>query len=319
MVANVPESSTVATPSAAADHANLKDLFNKRLRICNRHAGWRVAKRPAKLASRLCRKAAVVRCGVMVDCPRCGAGIDPSALACPYCQTQTLYGRQQQERQQAHQYHAAQAQQSQQAAERQSRQQALTKRGQAAMFWSIAGTLACCFPAAIVGMVMGFNVKGAAKREGAIAPATSTVAVVLGCCSILMCVVFTALYINDSRTRDARIVTLQAQVEGARSREVIDQPLACALVELKLLQDGYLDKSGIMIAAFQCDGKLEQTKDTATLGDVHFRTGSKERHVVAGCLTHGARWSVKELRPDGACTPLPAAAPSTAAPPSDRR
>lgn len=185
------------------------------------------------------------------------------------------------------------------------------------MFWSLGGTLMCCFPAAIVGMVMGLNVKSAAKREGAVAPATSTVAVVLGCCSLLLCLVFTALYINDSRERDARIATLQAQVEGARSREVIDQPLACALVELRLLEDGYLDKSGIMIAAFQCDGKLEQTKDTATLSDVHFRTGSKERHVVAACLIHGARWSVKELRADGSCAALPAAAPSASA--SDRR
>ncbi len=249
----------------------------------------------------------------MVNCPRCGAGIDPSALACPYCQTQTLYGQQQQERQQAHQYHAAQAQQTQQAAERQSRQQALNKRGQAAMFWALGGTLTCCFPGAIVGMLMGFNVKGAAKREGAIAPATSTVAVVLGCCSILVCLVFTALYINDSRERDARMVTLQAQVEGARAREVIDQTLACALVELRLLEDGYLDKSGLMIAGFQCDGKLEQSKDAATLSDVRFRTGSKERHVVAACLTHGARWAVKELRPDGSCAPLPGAAPRASA------
>jgi F0F1-type ATP synthase membrane subunit c/vacuolar-type H+-ATPase subunit K len=252
----------------------------------------------------------------MVNCPRCGAAIDPSALACPYCQTQTLYGRQHQERQAAHQYHAAQAQQVQQAAERQSRQQALTKKGQAAMFWSIAATLTCCFPAAIVGLVMGFNVKSAAKQEGAIAPATSTVAVVLGCCAIALFFVMVALYLNDSRTRDARISALRAQVETVRARDSIDQSLACALVELDLLQDGYLDKSGIMIEAFQCDGKLEQNKDAATLSDVRFRTSSSERHVVTACLTHGARWSVKELRTDGSCAPRSAAAPSASAGPS---
>lgn len=256
--------------------------------------------------------ASVVRCGVMVNCPRCGAAIDPSALACPYCQTQTLYGRQHQERQAAHQYHAAQAQQAQQVAERQSRQQALTKKGQSAMFWSMAATLTCCFPAAIVGLVMGLNVKGAAKKEGAIAPATATVAVVLGCSAIAMFFVVVALYLNDSRARDARIAALRAQVETARAGETIAQPLACALVELGLLQDGYLDKSGIMIEAFQCDGRLEQSKDTATLSDVRFRTSSSERHVVTACLTHGARWSVKELRTDGSCTPRSVTAPSAA-------
>jgi F0F1-type ATP synthase membrane subunit c/vacuolar-type H+-ATPase subunit K len=248
----------------------------------------------------------------MVNCPRCGAAIDPSALACPYCQTQTPYGRQQQERHAAHQYHAAQAQQVQQAAERQNRQQALTKKGQSALFWSIAATLTCCLPAAIVGLVMGLNVKSAAKKEGAIAPATSTVAVVLGCSSIALFFVVIALYLNDSRTRDARISALRTQVDTARSRDTIDQPLACALVELGLLEDGYLDKSGIMIEAFQCDGKLEQNKDTATLNDVRFRTSSSERHLVTACLTRAARWSVKELRADSSCAPR-AVAPSASA------
>ena len=250
----------------------------------------------------------------MVNCPRCGAAIDAAALACPYCQTQTLYGRQHHERQAAHQYHAAQAQQTQLAAERQSRQVALTKKGQSAMFWSLAATLTCCFPAAVVGLVMGLNVKSAAKKEGAIAPATSTVAVVLGFCALALFFVMIALYLNDSRTRDARIATLRAQVERTRAQDTIDQPLACALVELGLLEDGYLDKSGMMIEAFQCDGKLEQIKDAATLGDVRFRTSSSERRVVTACLTHGARWSVKELRTDGSCAPSAAPAPSASAP-----
>lgn len=171
------------------------------------------------------------------------------------------------------------------------------------MFWSIAGTLTCCFPGAVVGLVMGLNVKSAAKKEGMIAPGTSTVAVVLGCCAIALCFVGVALYINDSRTRDARIAALQAQVEAARGRESIEQPLACGLVELELLQEGYADKSGIMIQGFKCDGKLEQRADRAALHDVHFATGSSaaERHVVTACLVRGARWSVRELRLDGSC------------------
>jgi hypothetical protein len=252
----------------------------------------------------------------MVTCPRCGANIDPSALACPYCNTQTHYGRQHAEQQAAYQYHAAQTDQARQASERHARQQALTKKAQHAMFWSLAGTLTCCFPGAIVGLVMGLNVKSAAKKEGMVAPGTSTVAVVLGCCAIALFFVGVALYINDSRTRDARIAALEAQVEAARAREQLDQPLACGLVELELLQEGFADKSGIMIQGFKCDGKLEQGADRAALHDVHFGTGSsaEDRHVVTACLVRGARWSVKELRKDGSCAARPAASASAPTP-----
>ena len=253
----------------------------------------------------------------MVTCPRCGAGVNPSALVCPYCQTQTYYGQQQAERQAAYQYQAAQTEQAQLAAERQSRQQALSKKAQHALYWSLAGTFTCCFPAAVVGVVMGLNVKGVAKREGAVAPSTSTVAVVLGCCAVALFCVGVLLYVQDSREKDARIASLQAQTEAARSSEAIAQPLGCALTELHLLQEGYADKSGISIAAFQCDGKLEQNGDRATLRDVRFRTSSTERHVLAACLVRGTRWSIKELRDDNSCEPRAAAAasavPSTAA------
>jgi hypothetical protein len=239
----------------------------------------------------------------MVTCPRCGANIDPSALACPYCNQQTHYGRQHAEQQAAYHYHAAQTDQARLAAERQARQQALTKKAQHAMFWSLAGALTCCFPGAIVGLVMGLNVKGAAKKEGVVAPATSTVAVVLGCCAIALFCVGVALYINDSRTRDERIAVLKAQVEAARARELVDQPLACGLVELELLEQGFADKSGIMIQSFKCDGKVEQKAEHAVLHDVHFGVGSspEDRRVVTACLVRGARWSVKELRTDGSC------------------
>jgi hypothetical protein len=252
----------------------------------------------------------------MVTCPRCGANIDAAALACPYCHTQTDYGRQHAQQRAAYQYHAAQTDQTRLAAERQARQQALTKKAQHAMFWSLAGTLTCCFPGAIVGLVMGLNVKSAARKEGMIAPGASTVAVVLGCCAIALFFVAVALYINDSRTRDARIAALRAQVEAARGRETLEQPLACGLVELELLEEGYAGKSGIMIQGFKCDGKLEPGADRAALHDVHFATGSSadERHVVTACLVRGARWSVRELREDGSCAPRAAASASSPVP-----
>jgi hypothetical protein len=170
----------------------------------------------------------------------------------------------------------------------------------------------CCLPAAVVGVVMGLNVKSSAKRENAVAPGTSTVAVVLGCSALLLFGVGVTMYLFASRATEARIALLQAQVNGAPSAERLEQPVACALTELELLQEGFAGTSGINISNFECAGRVDQDGDRARLQDVRFRTSSSERRTVAACLTRGARWSVKELRVDGSCEP-PAALPLTSA------
>src|SRR5215217_4235171 len=104
----------------------------------------------------------------MISCPRCGANIDPSALVCPYCQTQTHYGREQAERHAAYLQQAAHAEHAQRTQERAARQAALARKAQHARIWSLVGTFTCCFPAAIVGAVMGLNVKSTAKQDGAV-------------------------------------------------------------------------------------------------------------------------------------------------------
>ncbi|RYZ09798.1 MAG: hypothetical protein EOO73_02645 [Myxococcales bacterium] len=253
----------------------------------------------------------------MVSCPRCGANIDRSARACPYCQTETPYGREQAERQAAYQQHTAHTEQAQRAHERNLRQQALAKKAQHAMIWSLAATFTCCFPAAIVGLVMGLNVKGAAKRENIVAPGTSTVAVVFGCLSFALFGLGVAMYIHDSRQTESRIAVLKAQVDAAPAAERLEQPLACALTELELLKEGYAGTSGLNISGFECAGRVDQDGDRARLQDVRFRSSSSARHTVAACLARGARWSVKELRADGTCAvgaAAPSAAPSAPAP-----
>jgi zinc-ribbon domain len=247
---------------------------------------------------------------LMVSCPRCGANIDPSALACPYCQTQTAYGKQHAEQQAAYRYHAAQAEQARAAHERGQRHAALAKKAQHALLWSIGGTLVCCFPAAIVGLVMGLNVKSAAKRDGVVAPGTSTVAVVMGVVACALFCVMLTIYIRDSRATEERIAALQAQTDGARDRERLERGVACALTELELLKEGFAGTTGINISGFECDGKLEQDGDRATLPNVRFRTSSRDRREVAACLSRGGRWSVKELREDGRCEPRGSVAPA---------
>jgi hypothetical protein len=250
----------------------------------------------------------------MVSCTRCGANIDPSALVCPYCQSQTPYGHQQAQHAAYYQQHAAQAAQARADHERAQRRQALEKKARHALFWSIGGVVVCCFPAAIVGMVLGLNVKSAAKRDDLVAPASATVAVVVGTLALLLFGGLVVLYVHDTRETNARIARLEAQVEPARSSERIDQRLACALTELELLQQGYEGTSGINISGFECHGKLEQDGDRAQLFDVHFRGGaSQPRKTASACLVRGTSWSVRELREDGSCGPKSAATASASA------
>jgi hypothetical protein len=240
----------------------------------------------------------------MVSCTRCGANIDPSAPVCPYCQTQTAYGYHQAQQAAFHQQQAGLAEQARAGQERAERQQALEKKARYALFWSLGGVVLCCFPAAIVGMVLGLNVKGTARKSDLVAPGSATVAVVVGVVALLLFGAGVVVYVHDSRELNARIAVLEAETEPARAAERVDQRLACGLTELELLKNGFAGTSGINISGFECNGKLEQSGERAQLFDVQFRSSSSEpRKVVAACLVRGARWSVQELRDDGSCAP----------------
>src|SRR6187402_679304 len=129
----------------------------------------------------------------MVSCPRCGAGVEPSALACPYCQTQTAFGREQLERERW----AIANQQSQRVAERDAHLQALSKKARHAMFWALAGSVTCCLPAGIVGFVMGLQARSAVKEAGGRPPFTAAVAILLGLVSVVAFGGGVVLYVRD--------------------------------------------------------------------------------------------------------------------------
>jgi hypothetical protein len=251
----------------------------------------------------------------MNTCTRCGANLDPAAPACPYCHTQTPYGQRLAEQQVAYQYHASQAEQHRQDAQRNSQQEAVRKNARHAMIWSLLGVVSCCFPLALVGLVMGLNAKSNARRVGIVAPGTSTAAVIFGICSLMLFGAGVVLYIIDSQEREERIATLRTELANVLAQEAIQQRSACSLVELWVLENGFAGSSGLNVDGFQCDGKLEQTGEEAALHDVQFTTGSDERQRVSACLVRGSRWSVRELRPDGSCAaPSPAATSISAAP-----
>lgn len=248
----------------------------------------------------------------MVSCTRCGANVDPAAAVCPYCQTQTAYGYQQARHAAYYQQQSAHAERARVEQLRAERKQALEKKAKQALFWSLGGLVICCFPAALVGLVLGLNVKSAAKKDQLVAPGSATIAVVVGGLGLLLFCGMLTLYVHDTRKTDARVAVLEQQIEPTRSGERIEQRVACALTELELLKEGFNGSNNLNIRDFECNGKLEQDGEHAQLFDVSFRSSSsKPRHIVSACLVRGARWSVRELREDGSCQPK--AAPSASA------
>ncbi len=243
----------------------------------------------------------------MQTCQRCGATLDPSATACPYCSMQTPYGYHVAQQQTAYAQHAAYAAEQQKHAERARAAEPLKKTSLQALLAAVLGSVFCCAPAAILGIVLGLRAKSVARQHGLVAPASSTAAVVVGACGTVLFCVLLVLFVRDNQKHDARVDELQAVIDRSAQAQTLDQRTACILAEHRLLKDGYRETTGLSIYDFECSGKLEQAGERATLHDVRFRPNTDPRVTVAVCLSRGARWSVSELREDNDCGPKPSA------------
>ncbi len=237
----------------------------------------------------------------MQTCQRCGATLDPSATACPYCGTQTAYGHHVAREQAAFAQQAQYAAHARQQAERAGADAPLKRTAMQALVASLLGSVFCCVPVAILGIVLGLRAKSIARQHGLVAPASSTAAVVVGSFGTALFAVLVVLFILDNQKHDARVEELEALIARSGTAPNLDQRTACALAEHRLLKDGYGETSGLSIDDFECSGKLEQVGERATLHDVRFKPSTNPPVTATVCLAHGARWSVSELREDGSC------------------
>lgn len=230
-------------------------------------------------------------------CTSCGARIDPSLHACPYCGTVTPAGaaarahgallEQQKARFAAEQEHAR----------RVAEIASLGRSATAALYWSVAGLVFCCIPVpAVVALVLAYRTQATAKRLGVSVPVQTIVAYVFGALALLT---FTSAAISatlDARRLAQRKEALAQRIEKGAGAPSLDHDTACALAELSLLQDGWAKTSGSQIEAFDCAGKLELQGDRLALGGIRFKTSSTQPVVtVTACLARGGRWYVASM------------------------
>jgi hypothetical protein len=237
----------------------------------------------------------------MVTCERCGAALDTQAQSCPYCGTQTAFGLRVAADQAAFAQHAAQVTRARQEDERRAAAEPLRKKSLYALVCSLLGTLFCCVPLTVLGVVLGLRAKALARQHQLVAPVSSTAAVVLGAFGALLFVVVVALFFLDQHRHEQRVEQLSRAIERAAGAATLDQRTACTLAEHRLLVDGWQDKPGLSISDFECAGKVEQDGDRAVLRDVRFRASPDPRTSVKVCLSRGTRWSVAEVRAAGEC------------------
>lgn len=240
-------------------------------------------------------------------CTQCGALIDPLVLACPYCRFTTPAGVAAHERAQAEAQQRAHWQAHAHFAQQATTGAAVQSSSTHALIWSIVGTLLCCMPLGIVGIVLAVRARSLAKRLGTPPPAKATLGLVLGIVSSVLSVAFIIFAIvqseRDKEGAARRITALEEQLGSAPSASVLERSTACRLAEIYALRSGWDDRQGYALEDFECVGKIVHERDRATLDDFRFRVGSSQsKHVdVNVCFKRGEAWYVSDMR-EGPCS-----------------
>jgi len=241
-----------------------------------------------------------------VKCAQCGALIDPLAHSCQYCRFTTPAGVAARQRAEADAQRRAQWE-----AHAQYNQQVVTHRqvessSTHALLWSIAGTVLCCLPLGVVGVVLGVRARSLAGRLGTAPPARATIGMVLGALSCVlsvgMLVLGFVLAEIEKQEAEERIATIEKQLGARPSAPTLDRNTACGLAEIYALRNGWNGRTGPSLQGFECVGKLRHDRDRAELDDFRFRIGSdqKNRYDLHVCFKRGDAWYVREMR-EGGC------------------
>lgn len=253
----------------------------------------------------------------MNRCERCGANLDPTVLACPYCQMTTRAGVAAQERQSQAAYAQATWMAANQAQAQEVERRRIHGLATQSLVWSIVGTVLFCFPVGIIGIVQGSRARSAAVARSLPIPGAATIGLWLGIASSITSIGLVTWASRDvardeARTK-ARIATIEKTVGTKAESPTLDASTACQLAEARALQQGWNDTRGYSLERFECLGKLTQAGDTAELQDFRFhaRSGSEEYRTFV-CLKRGARWYADRLSTTS-CSPTfgSEASPST--------
>jgi hypothetical protein len=209
----------------------------------------------------------------------------------------------------------------------------VTRASNQALAWSLGGLVLCCLPIpSLVALVMASNARRMGTTGGVPVPAQATVATVLSGLSILVFLGFvTSAVLDDRKMAEKKAeekASLRAQIAAKASAAELDQPTACAMAHLQLLEHGFAGVEGHRIDGFECAGSVSTAPKPvngsarAMLVDVRFNAGTKSLPIVASaCFQGGKSWSLDDLRTDRPCPGFdapsrksPVATTTTAAP-----
>lgn len=238
-----------------------------------------------------------------MDCASCGARLGQTDVSCQYCGAITAYGAQLDHQQRQHAAHLEAVRLQQERAHQQQLQTeaklSLARTGRHALYWSIAGLLLCCalFPS-IVAVVMGLRARKMAGKYHLVLPVQATAGLVLGLLGLVLGVALISFAALDAQARRERIEAIDVELGARPAEPVLSQRIACLLAEKRLLQGGFRDDK--TFDDFECDGRLEQQVDAATLHDIRIDHDTRLTTIKA-CLTRGERWSVTSFRLAAGC------------------
>jgi hypothetical protein len=163
----------------------------------------------------------------------------------------------------------------------------------------------------VIAVILGVRTRSLARAHGLVVPGRALAAIGVGGFAVVATIVFWIWIGSDMKRVNERRTDLRRRLENRTAQVKLDQETACAMVELRLLEQGFEGTSEFGIDGVHCDGVVTEEGDRATLDDVGFIKSSKPWKGIA-CFRRGARWSIDKLTTAARCDepPSPPAAPS---------
>lgn len=254
-----------------------------------------------------------------MECTRCGAPVEASAVDCAYCGAPTANAERVRAEEQARKERVASEQAEGARREQTALRDQLERVATRTLVLSLIGFFVCFIPILqIISMVSYMRARSMARRLSVAVPAQATTGFVFSSLSLTLAVVGIVWAIvsdnNDQERADMRIAVLDGQARVGSLQPSLDWATACALAEIHALKDGYAGEKGRNLVHFDCVGKIAQAPGRPMLEHFSFRSGSNDKRFdVTVCFDRGAKWYVAEMNESRTCR-QPATEPAAAAP-----
>jgi ribosomal protein L40E len=237
----------------------------------------------------------------MLTCERCGAGLPADSEQCAYCGTISERARAALSSERARREQFLRQATAQQAMLRQRALSASEQAAGRALLWGIVSFVLVCVPIvpSLLSLMAFKRSQKSAREAGSELPTRGKVGLWIALVSGLGSIAFWAWVIASVQADDARVdarkTALTQQIAQRGSSATLDQPFACALAELFILNNGFAGDTSVgSFRNLDCAGAVRVLNGRAELGDFKLATSSTSSTLTATiCFKHGERWFVE--------------------------